>query len=228
MSKWLGTGALALWIDIDPAVCSEADAWYVDEHLPDRVFAAGYARARRYKAAHGGPTYLSLFDTRTPEDLVSAGYLALVKQISEQSHRIRAGFTRVLRNTYRVQSSQGLPGTGGCMASIALRAAGTTSDGSRIGQLLEAAAAHPCITGVHWLVPAPEFRQRMDGVRAVGQGDESVGHVLLIEATQPEDIDALRRDCLSTSNLLKHGWVEDNLAVYQLLYDIAAKEVNEA
>jgi hypothetical protein len=223
MSTWMGTGALALWIDVDPALSDETDAWYVDEHLPDRVFQAGYARARRYRAVQGGPRFLSLFDTRTPEGLVSDGYLALVKEISEQSRRIRAGFMRVMRNTFRVRYSRGLPGAGGCVASLALRPEGAASRDA-IEASLEAVRTQPCIVGVHWLEPAPEFRKRMDGVRAVGQGDASVGDVLLIECTQPEDLEALRGGVLSTRSLAELGWAEENYAVYQLLYDIAANE----
>jgi hypothetical protein len=61
MGQWKGSGGLILWIDIDPAVQDEADAWYLDEHLPERVQVAGYRSARRYVAIEAEPRYLSVF-----------------------------------------------------------------------------------------------------------------------------------------------------------------------
>ena len=224
MSQWMGTGALALWIDVTPGLEDEADTWYVDEHLPDRVYTAGYGRARRYKAVEGGPKYLSIFEAQTPDALGSEGYLALVRQISEQSRRIRAGFTRVLRNTFSVPWSQGR-GVGGCMASVRLRATGDAGAAASTGQppqaMLAAILKQPGIVGVHWLVPAPEVRARMDQVRAVGQGDELAGHALLIEATQPGDIARLRQAQLSAAAFSAEGWREEGFAVYQLLYEVS-------
>lgn len=220
MSQWMGTGALALWIDIEPALEDEADSWYVDEHLPDRVYTAGYGRARRYRAVEGGPRYLSIFEAQTPDALGSDGYLALVQQISEQSRRIRGGFTRVLRNTFNVPWSYGR-GIGGCMASIRLCAADAASLPTLSPALLSAALAQPGIVGVHWLVPAPQVRARMDKVRAVGQGDELVDHALLIEATQASDIARLRRAVLTPTELGAGGWREEGFGIYQLLYEVS-------
>ena len=107
MSQWNGTGGLLLWIDVDPALQREADAWYVAEHLPERVDIAHYRNARRYVAVEGAPRYLSIFEADTPDALASEGYLGLVRKISAQSQRIRAGFSTVVRNTFSVRASVG-------------------------------------------------------------------------------------------------------------------------
>src|SRR3974390_1901459 len=100
MSALMGTGALMLWLDVAPELERETDAWYIDEHLPERVDAGGYQRARRYCALAGAATYLTLFEAPTPSALASEGYLTLVSRISKQSQRIRAGFSNVVRNTF--------------------------------------------------------------------------------------------------------------------------------
>ena len=46
MSAFMGSGVLALWLDVAPDLERETDDWYVDEHLPDRIDTGGYLRAR--------------------------------------------------------------------------------------------------------------------------------------------------------------------------------------
>src|SRR6267154_4190695 len=106
MSALLGTGALALWLDVAPELDCETDSWYIDEHMPERIDIGGYLRARRFEALDGAPAYLTLFEAQTPAALASEGYLRLVGRISEQSRRIRVGFSNVVRNTFAVRHSR--------------------------------------------------------------------------------------------------------------------------
>lgn len=223
MSKWQGTGALVLWIDIDPAVEREADAWYVDEHLPERVTVAGYRKARRYVALEGSPRYLSVFEADTPEALASEGYLRLVREISQQSHRIRAGFSNVIRNTFRVSSSYGRA-TGGVVGCIRLEPTRLTDLGeaeAKMAELVARLASEHCIVGAHWLIAAPEIRAQLDAVRAVGQQDAAASHVLVVEATQPEEVHALRGKLLSATDLAERGWREAAFGIYRLLVEFS-------
>ena len=119
MSAWLGSGALALWLDVAPELDGETDGWYIDEHMPERIDIGGYLRARRYVAIEGQPAYLTLFEAQTPAALASDGYLRLVSRISEQSQRIREGFSNVVRNTFAVRRSHGR-GIGATVASLRL------------------------------------------------------------------------------------------------------------
>lgn len=120
MSALLGSGALALWLDVAPELDRETDGWYVDEHMPERIDIGGYLRARRFVALEGSPAYLTLFEAQTPAALASEGYLRLVGKLSEQSKRIRAGFSNVARGTFKVRQSLGR-GIGAVMASVRLR-----------------------------------------------------------------------------------------------------------
>lgn len=222
MSALLGTGALALWLDVAAELDRETDGWYVDEHLPDRVDTGGYLRARRYQAQQGAPAYLSLFEAQTPEALASAGYLSLVGKISAQSQRIRAGFSNVVRNTFQVRASSGR-GIGAVMGSLRLKCAGAGADGAvaamdtLVPQLLRGHG----IVGVHWLQAAPAIRASMDAVRATGRDDASADYVLLVEATRAAEISALRDAPLSPAALAGSGWEEDGFGIYNLLYEVS-------
>jgi hypothetical protein len=67
MSALMGSGALALWLDVAAEFDRETDGWYVEEHLPERIDVGGYLRARRFVAIEGSPSYL------TPAALASEG-----------------------------------------------------------------------------------------------------------------------------------------------------------
>jgi hypothetical protein len=225
----MGNGALALWLDVAPELDRETDGWYVDEHLPERVDMGGYLRARRFAALQGAPAYLTLFEAATPAALASDGYLRLVGRISEQSRRIRGGFSNVVRNTFAVRQSRGR-GIGAVVASLRLapldaahaQAAVAALD-AQVPQLLR----HHGVVGVHWLQAAPEVRARMDAVRAVGQADASAAYVLLIEATRAAEISPMRGDVLSAAKLGAMGWKEEGFGIYQLMYEVSGL-VNEA
>jgi hypothetical protein len=223
MSALMGTGALALWLDVAPALDRETDGWYIDEHLPDRTDTGGYLRARRLQALEGGPQYLTLFEAETPQALASAGYLKLVGKISEQSQRIRAGFSNVVRNTFHVRATHGR-GLGAVMASLRLRAAEAAQGPAREAmlRLLPALLQSHGVVGVHWLEAAPEVRAGMDSVRVTGLNDASADYVLLVEATRTRDVQALRDDMLSPSALAAAGWIEDAYAVYGFLYEVSS------
>ncbi|AOB31685.1 hypothetical protein AKI39_14795 [Bordetella sp. H567] len=219
----MGTGALALWIDVDPALDRETDAWYIEEHMPERIDIGGYRRARRYQAMEGAPRYLTLFEADTPDALASPGYLRLVGKISEQSKRIRAGFSNVARNTFRVRDTHGR-GLGAVAASLRLRqhdGKNTAAAHAWLEERLRAAMTQHAIVGAHSLEAAPHVRERMDAVRVTGVGDAKVEHVVLIEATRADDLRTLRADLFTTEALAQGGWTEDAYGLYALLYEVS-------
>jgi len=224
MSKLLGTGALMLWLDVAPDLDRETDGWYIDEHMPERIDIGGYLRARRFVAIEGAPAYLTLFEAQTPAALASDGYLRLVGRISEQSKRIRAGFSNVVRNTFAVRKSIGR-GIGTVVASLRL----TPRDAARVeagaaaldAQVPQILRRHG-VVGVHWLQAAPEVRARMDAVRVTGLADARADHVLLIEGTRIADVQAARA-ALSAAALQRLGWIEQAFGIYGLIYEVSAR-----
>jgi hypothetical protein len=217
----MGSGALALWLDVAPELARETDGWYVDEHLPERIDVGGYLRARRFVAIEGSPSYLTLFEAQTPAALASEGYLRLVAKPSEQSNHIRAGFSNVARGTFKVRQSLGR-GIGGVMASVRLRPHDAASADVAVAVLdtqVPKLLRHHGIVGVHWLEPAPEVRARMDRVRVTGHADANVDYVLFVEATRPTEVAAIRNDVLAP--LAGSGCAEESYEVYTLMYEVS-------
>ncbi|NYT36503.1 hypothetical protein ERD78_06420 [Allopusillimonas soli] len=225
MGRLLGAGALALWLNVASELDDETDAWYVTEHLPDRVNIGGYLRARRYQSIDGAREYLTLFEAKTVDDLASEGYLGLVSRISAQSQRIRAGFSGVVRNTFRVISSQG-EGTGGVISSwrVAPRDIARQMEMQEIAQWMQEVAAHDSVAAVHWLQAQPQVRARMDSVRAVGKDDAFAETVLLVEATRASVLQSLREHVLSPAQMYQHGWREEAYGLYALMYSISGAD----
>jgi hypothetical protein len=226
MSELLGSGALVLWLDVASELDRETDGWYIDEHMPERIDVGGYLRARRFVAIAGAPAYLTLFEAQTPAALASEGYLRLVGQLSQQSQRIRAGFSNVVRNTFAVRRSLGR-GIGTVVASLRL----TPRDPVHAETAAEALGAQipwmlrqHGVVGVHWLQAAPEVRAQMDSVRVTGHADALADYVLLVEATRVADVQAIRRDALSAATLERSGWVEQAFGTYSLMYEVSARD----
>jgi len=222
MGQWKGSGGLILWIDIDPAVQDEADAWYLDEHLPERVQVAGYRSARRYVAIEAEPRYLSVFEADSPEALASPGYLGLVSRISEQSRRIRAAFRHVVRNTFEVTASHGRA-RGGLIGSYRLRAAAAdrSAADAALSALVENLAHMPGVVAAHALKAAPHIRARLDAVRVTGQSDASAEQVLLVEATGPDELAHVRCGAASDAALARCGWQVEAYGTYRLMAEFS-------
>lgn len=224
MGTLMGSGVLMLWLDVEPGLDRETDGWYIDEHMPERVDVGGYLRARRYRAIEGTPAYLTLFEAETPSSLASDGYLHLVKRISDQSQRIRAGFSNVVRNTFAVRQSRGR-GVGVVVASLRMTPrdpGGADAAAAAIDVQVPRWLRRHGVVGVHWLQAAPAVRARMDAVREVGQSDASADYVLLIEATRVSDVQDMRCEVLSTGVLEQYGFTEQGFAIYSLLYEVSA------
>jgi hypothetical protein len=104
----LGTGLLLVMIDIDPDFEAEFNAWYAEEHIPERVACTGFLSAQRYVAVEGGPKYLALYELENPEVLDGPDYAKLLPP-TEWTKRVSSHFTSYVRNVYRAIPPEGEP-----------------------------------------------------------------------------------------------------------------------
>ncbi len=107
-----GEGVVAIWNGIRPEARADFYEWHNREHMPERVAVPGFCRGRRYRALEGRPEYFTLYETRNPEVLSSAGYLARLNAPTPWTRRVTPSFTDTSRSLCRVVLSLG-PGEGG-------------------------------------------------------------------------------------------------------------------
>lgn len=84
-------GILALWNNCAPGHEVEYEAWYQDEHLPERLAVPGILRGRRYEALAGAPHYFTYYETVSPQVFVSRAYLDRVENPTPMTRHIMSG-----------------------------------------------------------------------------------------------------------------------------------------
>ncbi|MEX2147339.1 MAG: hypothetical protein WED01_10035 [Candidatus Rokuibacteriota bacterium] len=98
----IGAAALGIWIDVDPAALDDFNAWYHEQHIPERLGVPGFRRGRRYEATGNGPAYFTLYETQDAAVLSSAPYLARLNAPTEWTRRVLPAMTLMIRNAYRL------------------------------------------------------------------------------------------------------------------------------
>jgi hypothetical protein len=227
MGKLSGRGVLLVWVDLDPALQTDADRWYEQEHFPERITQSGYLRARRFRALSGAPEHMGVLEAETAAALASEGYKRVTANINERSRRMRNAFRRIIRSPHSVLTSIGTL-DGAVMLCARIQFA---DDAERAGfsQWAESSfepwvQQHAQVLGGHALAGAPNVRRHMDSFRASGQEDESADGVILLEFGRPTDAEAML-PLLSIGGLRSKGLKAQDvvLATYQLMFDVTPR-----
>ncbi len=213
-----GEGAVCIWNDISDEGRDEFYAWHLGEHMPERVGIPGFRRGRRYIAVdrETSPEFFTLYETDSPEVLVSQDYLARLNEPTPWTKRATAGFRNTSRALTRVHASYG-PGPGGILATIRVSADAEIVQAVRQAlavELLPGIAARPQMTGAHICLTnagassakSAESRNRTDIL-------DAPDIVVLIEGCNPEPVRLALRECLANSSLAVSGAVP---GVYRL------------
>ena len=207
-----GEGAACIWNDISDEARDEFYAWHLGEHMPERVGIPGFRRGRRYIAVdqETSPEFFTLYETASPEVLVSQDYLARLNDPTPWTKRATAGFRNTSRALTRVHASYG-PGPGGILATIRCCADADTPQALRRAltlELLPRIAARPQITGAHLCLTnagasAAKTAESRDRTDILGAPEI----VVLIEGCNPEPVRLALRECLDGSSLALSGAV---------------------
>ena len=95
-------------VDVAPEDTARFAAWYVHEHLPERLAVPGFLRGRRYVRRDGpGQEHLTLYDARDTAVFSSADYLARLDDPTPLTREVVATFRRPHRVVLSVLFSQG-------------------------------------------------------------------------------------------------------------------------
>ncbi|MGI9127662.1 MAG: hypothetical protein ACR2IG_05605 [Roseomonas sp.] len=209
-------GLLCVMNDIAPA-CDRRDyeAWYQQDHVPDRLSIPGFLYARRYRRLNGpGAEFFTFYESATPQVLCSAPYLKRLAEPTDWTARIMAYFRTMSRSICRVALDEGQAGAGGVLALIAHQAAPTVTFDAQLATAL----VQPGVTRVRlWradpsvTVPSPEEKLRPGG-------DGSFGMIIVVEGTNAEMIQA----ALQAAN------ITDPASFYSLIYASPEKSHKES
>jgi len=82
-----GRGILAVWNNCAAGQETTYEAWYREEHLPERVGIPGFHFGRRYEALAATPRFFTYYVTDTPGILTSPAYAA---RLADPTPRTRA------------------------------------------------------------------------------------------------------------------------------------------
>ena len=88
MVKKKGTALLIVFTDVDIENETEFNAWYNQEHVPERLSAPGFLDAARYEALRGGPRYLAVYELETVDALQTDEYLNMSRNPTEWTKRM--------------------------------------------------------------------------------------------------------------------------------------------
>jgi len=92
--KRKGNGVLAVFVDIDPAMDADFNAWYNQEHVGDLLGMPGFLNAARYQILKGGPRYLACYELESVDALGTPEYLEFRSKPSEWTKKISLSVKR--------------------------------------------------------------------------------------------------------------------------------------
>jgi len=114
-------GLLAVWNDIAAEDEAEFNAWYVEEHVPERLGIPGILSARRYRDAAAPLSYAAIYDTESLAALASPAYLERLAHPTPRTQAIMPRFRNMTRAACEIGADFGpLRSPGALLATIEL------------------------------------------------------------------------------------------------------------
>lgn len=208
-----GQGILAIWNDCAPGEEEAMEAWYLSEHLAERVGIDGFMWGRRYEAITTGPAYMTYYQTRDPAVLSSAAYLDRVNDPTPETARIMADVFRGMSRTVCRRSA--LSGRIRSTHAVAV-ALGPAAEMPALADLPE--PDHPALTREIWENAEPPSIGASAEESLRGH-DQKVGAAVLIDC---HDAAAAR----AMVSVLEARWPSAQPTAYRLICTLAAEDVH--
>jgi hypothetical protein len=140
-------GLLSVWNDIDAADEDEFNAWYLGEHLGERLALPGIRTARRYAEIGKPRSYAALYDTEGLAPLGSPAYLERLANPTPRTRAIMPRFRNMVRAASAIVADYGALRTpGAVLACLEL-------SGAAGGEALRTLKAHAAVGRVRLAIP---------------------------------------------------------------------------
>jgi hypothetical protein len=222
----LGTGAVAMWWDIEPFLKTEFEDWHSHEHFPERMSIPGFRRGSRWADVKGGEGFFVLYELADYETLASPAYLARLNDPTPWSTRMMPHHRNMVRSQCRVSGSFG-GGVGRHMLTLRLSPAPDGENALR-GKILEKLSAlpeRPGVTGAHLLeTETPKLTQTTE--QRIRGGDAVADWILLLSGYDAEVLANIGSDDFGPESFGAEIAGDQRLAaMYRLSYSLAASDL---
>jgi len=201
----LGSAAMVLSFDIEPAAVVEHDEWHTREHLPERLAIDGFLCGSRWRALEGLPRYLVVYEVAELAVLSSSAYQERLNNPTPWTQKMMKSYRDMRRGFCGVEASlgRGL----GC-ATLLVRfapAPGREADlrGWLTRRVLPDLAELPGFAGAHLLraaaTPAMTAEQQIRG------SDQGLDWVLLVMSHRAQALTSLAMTKLDPQPFVENG-----------------------
>ena len=199
-------GILGVWNDRAGNDEAEYEAWYQEEHVPQRLAFAGFRQARRYIAVFADRRYFTWYSLDDVAVLQAPDYLACLAEPTPRTQAVMPSFRGMIRAELTVSASLGC-GVGGM--AVCLRLDTGSNDPEKV---IKWTAQKGVVSAQSWTSPQGSTPLMSSETRFRGAPDGTASSVLLIECLHEQDAlriaAALAADTIPTSS---------NIGVYRLL-----------
>jgi hypothetical protein len=152
-------GLLAVWNDIAAEDEAEFNAWYDEEHVPDRLGVPGIRDARRYRDCAAPLSYAAFYDTDSLATLASPEYLERLAHPTPRTQRIMPRFRNMTRAACEIAADVGaLRAPAAVLATLELAAIPAADELAALAGALRLRLALPDEKATR--VPNPEAKMR--------------------------------------------------------------------
>ena len=217
-----GNALVAIWNDIAPEMREDFFEWHPREHLVERLGIPGFLRGRRYSAVDADVEFLTLYELRDVEVLVSDIYKQRLTNPTPWSTKTLPAFRNNVRGACRIHFSEGYA-MGGFAHTVRLRAPEGKESAVVAAlkrEVLPGLIDLPRITGVHLV----ENDVALTAGNAGNQRGRVIGLPHLVILVEGSTVDGVRDVCarhLGSDRLRALGAVDEiQNGLYQIEYSI--------
>jgi hypothetical protein len=219
----LGSGAVAMWWDMAPAMKAEFEDWHSHEHFPERMNIPGFRRGSRWAELSGGEGFFVLYELEAYDVLSSPAYLARLNAPTPWSSKMMPHHRNMVRSQCRVLESFG-GGIGRLMMTVRLSPAQGQADSllqdvqSRLAGLPE----RPGLTAAHLLrTETPKLTETTE--QRIRGGDAVADWIILVSGYDADVLTRVIEGELSGTALIAAGASDQpSTSLYGLSYSLAA------
>ena len=217
-----GSGVVAIWNGIRDDLREDFMEWHPREHMVERLSIPGFLRGRRCIALDGSTEFLTIYELRNPEVLLTDVYRERLSHPTDWSARTLPGFTDNTRGACRILFTEGYA-MGGFVLTLRIEAQPGRDAGlieALRSEVMSRLVALPRITGGHLI--------RNDPALTGGNAGNQRGRVIMlpdlvvmIEASNADAAREAGESLLSDDRLTAWGAKPGAVrGLYQLEYSI--------